>query len=272
VSLLGKLHVLAKLPRPQDEDARVKVALRDAAKATALRVPEVLPEQKEALSREDFNKLEAACLADPVHWLAIRDRAMILCAYAGGGRRRSELASMTFERVKLTDGELPDGRVERAYRWSLPNMKKREATTAAGEVLATLLVGDAVDALEAWLEVLRSEGIRSGRIWRRVYRSRRRVEATSVDDAPEWIVGAPLKDEALLDIVQQRAREAGLEASKLGAHSLRATFATDMLSAGVGELAVMQMTGHRSVASLAPYDRRDIVANPALAVLANRKR
>lgn len=272
VSLLGKLHTLAKVPRPQEQDGRIKAALRDASKSTAQKVRVALPDRRAALRGDDFGKLLAACEADPVAWVGIRDRAMLLCAYAGGGRRRSELGAMTFERIERSQAELPDGRVVPAIRWSLPSMKRRTAETADGEVMATKLVGKAVAALEAWLEVLRAEGVASGRVWRRIYRVRqkhagqKRGESTGQPNVV-WAIGAALKDEALWEIVKRRSQEAGLDPRALGAHSVRATFATDMLVAGLGELAIMQMTGHRSVASLEPYDRREVDDNPVLAKL-----
>jgi len=272
VSLLGKLHTLTKVPRPQEQDGRIKAALRDAAKSTAQKVRVALPDRRAALRGDDFDKLLAACEADPVAWVGIRDRAMLLCAYAGGGRRRAELGSMTFEWLKHSQAELPDGRVVPAIRWSLHAMKRRSSETAEGEVMATKLVGRAAVALEVWLEVLRAQGVESGRVWRRIHRLRQKREDQKRDEVTNepivvWAIGAPLKDESLWEIVKRRSAEAGLDPRALGAHSVRATFTTDMLVAGVGELAIMQMTGHRSVASLAPYDRREVDDNPVLAKL-----
>lgn len=283
VSLLAKLHGLAKLPRPHDHDARIKTALRDAAKATALRVTEALPEPKTAFTEAEFAQLLDACAADPCRWLGVRDRAMLLCAYAGGGRRRAEVSAMTLERLRLSQAALPDGREVRAYAWSLDAMKRRAATDASGTVFEMWLVGPVVDALTAWLDVLNREGITAGPVWRRVHKRRlttrerqaleRSAETSGVAIATlwPWAVGrAGVKEEALWEVVKRRAVEAGLDPRRFGAHSVRASFSTDMLKAGIGELAVMGMTGHQRVESLKPYDRREIIDNPALALLADK--
>jgi site-specific recombinase XerD len=65
------------------------------------------------------------------------------------------------------------------------------------------------------------------------------------------------------DIVQKRAKLAGLEGD-FGGHSLRSGFVTEGARQGIALPALMAMTDHRSVASVARYFQAGSIAdNPA---------
>jgi integrase len=56
-------------------------------------------------------------------------------------------------------------------------------------------------------------------------------------------------------VVKAAAKAAGLDPARYGGHSLRAGLATSAAAAGVTERAIMQQTGHRSVAMVRRYIR-----------------
>jgi integrase len=64
-----------------------------------------------------------------------------------------------------------------------------------------------------------------------------------------------LTGQAVNQIVKRAVKLAGLDASKYGAHSLRAGFVTAAAENGVPETIIMQRTGHRSVQTVARYVR-----------------
>jgi site-specific recombinase XerD len=72
-----------------------------------------------------------------------------------------------------------------------------------------------------------------------------------------------LSSKSVADIVQKRAKLAGLEGD-FGGHSLRSGFVTEGARQGIALPALMAMTDHRSVASVARYFQAGSIAdNPA---------
>jgi hypothetical protein len=84
---------------------------------------------------------------------------------------------------------------------------------------------------------LAASGIAEGAIFRRLWKQR---------------VGPALSPAAVGEIVQRRARLAGLEGD-FGGHSLRSGFVTEASRQGVALPAIMAMTEHRAVASVMGY-------------------
>lgn len=104
-------------------------------------------------------------------------------------------------------------------------------------------------ALQDWLD---ASGITEGAIFRRLWKQR---------------VGPALSPAAVGEIVQRRARLAGLEGG-FGGHSLRSGFVTEASRQGVALPAIMQLTEHRSVSSVAGYFQAGgATANPAARLL-----
>jgi integrase len=60
--------------------------------------------------------------------------------------------------------------------------------------------------------------------------------------------------------VRRDAAVIGLDPLGYGAHSLRASFVTAAADRGADPLAIMQVTGHRNVATVAAYVRPDVFA------------
>lgn len=63
-----------------------------------------------------------------------------------------------------------------------------------------------------------------------------------------------MTDQAVLDILRQRGKEAKL--ASFSPHDFRRTFASNMIDAGVDIVTVQNLMGHASPVTTAHYDRR----------------
>ncbi|VVD72518.1 site-specific integrase [Pandoraea fibrosis] len=223
LSVIAKLHTTQDLPNPCAEPA-VRELLAKTRRAYAKRG--VRTSKKEALTREPLRALLATC-DDSMR--GKRDRALLLFAWASGGRRRSEVVRATCENVRRTGPE------HYAYTLSWSKTNQQGADLPENE---KPVVGAAAVALTDWLT---SAGITDGPIFRRVRRGGH--------------VGEPLSEAAVRDIVRERCALAGLEGD-FSAHSLRAGFVTEAALQQVPLAETMTMTGHTSVATVIGYFRR----------------
>jgi integrase len=219
LSVLSKAHELHALANPC-RDAQVRELMQKARGAYARRG--IVHVRKDALTREPLLALLATC-DDSLR--GTRDRALLLFAWASGGRRRSEVVRATVENTERG----PDG-----YIYRLEHSKTNQHGSARPEN-AKPLVGPAAQALEKWLE--RSK-ITSGALFRRIRRGD--------------IVGEPLAAAAVRDIVRQRCAQAGITGN-FSAHSLRAGFVTEAGRQNVPLAETMAMTGHASVKTVMGY-------------------
>jgi len=87
------------------------------------------------------------------------DRALLLFAWATGGRRRSEVASATLESLQRVGG---DG--ARSYLYTLAHSKTNQAGAERPEDVKPL-VGSAAQAMQEWLA---ASGIKEGVLFRRI--------------------------------------------------------------------------------------------------------
>jgi integrase len=167
-----------------------------------------------------------------------RDRALLLVAFASGGRRRSEIAALRVEDVieeapVPADPAQPQGPKLRCYSLELGRTK----TTEAAERARVKLVGLPADALKAWLEAAR---IKSGPVFRRIDRWER------VSDRPLSSIGVNY-------IVKQCLKRAGHDPKAYSAHGLRAGFLTQAAKDGIPLPEAMRQSLHRSVQQVANY-------------------
>jgi integrase len=162
---------------------------------------------------------------------AARDRAVLLFGFASG-LRRSELVALELGDVRQEDAGLAvhvrrsKTDQEGAGVWVAVHKGRRKATCP-------------VRALAAWLV---ERGSWPGALFCAVSTAGA-IERRHLDGS------------AIAEIVQGAAKRAGLDASRYGAHSLRAGLATAAAAAGAGELAIAARTRHTSLEMVRRYIR-----------------
>lgn len=158
----------------------------------------------------------------------LRDRAIIVLGVRTGMRREG-MAGLTLEDVQLP----------------------LVAYTKKGGQRETITVdAECVEALGAWLVVLRDRSIASGKLFRSV--GRERLDGTVK-------VGSGLSINAIAKILKARARKAGV-ARSISPHILRHTFVSWCFDNGLPDHRIVEMTGHESTRSLDTY-RHDVKAS-----------
>lgn len=221
ISVLSKAHQLRELKNPC-HDPKVRELLSRTRKAYARRG--VLPNKKDALTKDPLQAILATC-NDTLR--GKRDRALLLFAWASGGRRRSEVAGADMKFLK---------RVSDGFTYTLAYSKTNQAGLQRPENDKPLL-GAAAAALVVWLD---ASGIVEGPIFRQVRKG--------------GYLGAALAAAAVRDIVKYRCALAGI-AGDFSAHSLRSGFVTEAGRQNMPLAETMAMTGHYSVATVLGYSR-----------------
>lgn len=182
------------------------------------------PQSKLALTKELLQKVLNTCDGSLE---GIRDRAILLFAFASGGRRRSEVCEARAENLFRAEG---NGYI---YRMG------RSKTDPTGQALASVnfkpINGTAAAAITDWLT---ASGIAKGLLFR---------EIKGHKITPEGLSG-----DALLYMIKKRISDAGLRGD-FGFHSVRSGFVTECGAQDIPLADIMAMTGHRSVHSVIRY-------------------
>ncbi|TCR69302.1 site-specific integrase [Rhizobium sp. BK376] len=164
----------------------------------------------------------------------VRDRAILMVAFASGGRRRSEIAGLRVEQLSVeTPIEVADGP-------PLPSLAihlGRTKTSTGEQDEVVYLTGRPIDALNAWLIAAK---IDAGSVFRKIDR---------------WgnVSRRPLDPSAINDIVKRRAELAGLEVGEFSAHGLRSGYLTEAANRGIPLPEAMEQSRHRSVQQASSY-------------------
>lgn len=185
-----------------------------------------------AVTGDVLAKLLATCSTDSLR--DIRDRAILMVAFASGGRRRSEVAGLRKEQltveppVKAEDGS------------ALPSLSVhlgRTKTSGAEKDEVVYLTGRPVEELNVWLAAAKIDG---GSVFRGIDRwgnvSRRALDPKAVND-----------------IVKSRVAMAGLDAGEFSAHGLRSAYLTEAASRGSPLPEAMEQSRHRSIQQASSY-------------------
>ena len=188
------------------------------------------PKRQRALTKDPLQLLLATCDAS---LRGKRDRALLLFAWATGGRRRSEVAAATLENLQRVHAE--------AFVYTLAHSKTNQSGDLRPEDVKPL-AGSAAAAMTEWLAVLKAHGVQEGPIFRRIRKGGH--------------LGEPLAPAAVRDIVKERCALAGIE-GRFSAHSLRAGFVTEAGKQNMPLPETMAMTGHQSVATVVGYFRAE---------------
>ncbi len=207
----------------------LKSAIRLAVRATPR--PRKRKSAK-AVTGDVLEKLLATCASDNMRDL--RDRALLMLAFASGGRRRSEIAGLRCQ--QLTEEEpIP---VEAGP--PLPSLAihlGRTKTASGEEDEVVYLTGRPVEALKTWLTAAKIDG---GSVFRGIGR---------------WgtVSYHGLDPQSVNAILKQRAVMAGFNPQDFSAHGLRSGYLTEAANRGVPLPEAMEQSRHRSVQQASSY-------------------
>lgn len=243
VAAIAKAHRVAGLENPCAAD-EVKTARKAAARRLG-----VAPHQKAAATlpvlRSIVASIEGATLKDK------RDRALLLCGFAGAFRR-SELAALRVS--DLREDRAADGR---AVIVVTVRRSKTDQTGAGMEKAIFSAAGRdkklcPVRALREWIAAAGLTGDDP------LFQSIRKGGKPS---------GAALSGHHVAKIIQDRGAAAGVEL-ELSGHSLRRGFVTSAIEKGASERSIMVQTGHRSPMMVRRYiEQHNVIADNAAALI-----
>lgn len=216
------------------KDPRLRAALSLAARASAR--PRRRKSER-AVTADVVEKLLATCPSD--HRLAHRrDRALLLIAFASGGRRRSEVARLRVDDV-VREAPIPLDPInpDSPLVPKLSIRLGRTKTTAAEDDARVVVIGRAAQALLDWLDGAR---ISKGPVFRRIDRWGR-------------MGSGALDPQSVNAVLKKRCQRAGLDPALFSAHGLRSGFMTEAGRRGVPLPEAMRLSQHRSVQQAARY-------------------
>ncbi|MGE0279090.1 MAG: site-specific integrase [Rhizobiaceae bacterium] len=191
---------------------------------------------EKAVTADILASLLDVCATDRL--MDVRDRAMLLVAFASGGRRRGEIAALRVEQLVEQDPVPADPRDPSAEL--LPCLRinlNRTKSTQADDGAFALLVGRPVFALKDWLK---RSAITEGAIFRAIDR---------------WghLDQRALTPQAVNLILKRRVAQAALDPAAFSAHGLRAGFLTESAKRGIPLPEAMQQSQHKSVQQASRY-------------------
>jgi integrase len=229
-------HRMRNLPSPFAAPL-VQQARQKARRAMAR--PRV-PKSPRPITRDILERLLAIC--DP-SLRGSRDRALLMLAFASGGRRRSEVAALDVADIGLGDF------AARGLVWVRLLTTK---TTRKDQAPRLPMKGRAARALVHWLE---AAGLTEGPLFRPV-------------SAADRALPRRLAPDALRRILRHRLHLAGLPADYATPHGLRAGFLTQAALDGAPLAAAMKLSLHRSAVQAQKYYADvEISDNPAADLL-----
>ena len=208
-------------------------ALKSAIRLAVRAVPRMRRRKSaKAVTGDVLAKLLATCGTETLR--DVRDRAILMVAFASGGRRRSEIAGLRVEQLTV---EAPIEVTDGPPLHSLSIHLGRTKTTSAEQDDVVYLTGRSVEALNAWMAAAK---IDRGSVFRGIGRwgtiSERALDPQSVNA-----------------ILKQRTEMAGLEPGEFSAHGLRSGYLTEAANRGIPIQEAMEQSRHRSVQQASSY-------------------
>lgn len=289
LSVLSKAHTLKQLPNPMAEGS-VRELLRRTGAAHVKRG--ALPVQKPPLRVDLLQAMLDTCDETPA---GVRDRALLLFAFASGGRRRSEVAAA---KVRQLTREGPN------YTFDLGVSKSNQAGKASSANRKPV-TGEAALAMRSWLELcVELDRLRDAAeheaFGKALAKAEKQLAAGKVvprPTKPERVpaaerglfrrllrggkLGESLSEDGLNQIVKRRAKMAqaahpgeflDVDWDALSAHSLRSGFVTESDRLNVPMLEAMAMTGHKTTSAFTIYNRAAKMDSRAARVFDEGKR
>ncbi|TBA94358.1 site-specific integrase (plasmid) [Rhizobium ruizarguesonis] len=208
-------------------------ALKSAIRLAVRAVPRTRGRKSaKAVTGDVLAKLLATCASDSLRDL--RDRAILMVAFASGGRRRSEIAGLRREQLTI---EPPIPVEDGSPLPSLAIHLGRTKTNSGEQDDVVYLTGRPVEALNAWMTAAKIE---SGSVFRGIGRwgtvSKRAIDPQSINA-----------------ILKQRVEMAGLEVGEFSAHGLRSGYLTEAANQGIPLPEAMEQSRHRSFQQASNY-------------------
>lgn len=162
---------------------------------------------------------------------AVRDKCLILIGFAAA-LRRSELVALDIEDVAFEEEGI------------ILTLRRSKVDQQGHGRLVGVPYGSnpntcPVRATRAWMAIVDAE---EGPLLRAVTRH-------------EHVGQGRLRGRVVSEVVKQAVEMIGIDPGSFSGHSLRAGLATSAARAGVGEVAIMAQTGHRSMTTLQGYIR-----------------
>jgi integrase len=231
IASLSSMLEAGKLPNPS-HNKEIKLLLNKLTKKYGGSRP-----AGKAITKEILDEMLNTCGTTLID---IRDKAMLLFAWASGGRRRTEVITANMKDLTQT--------LEGNYTYKIPQSK----TDQQGEGYTVPVKGRAARALCEWLT---GSGVGEGAIFRTVAKGGKLKGALSGVD--------------LYRVVRSRLKKAGYNEKEFGAHSLRSGFVTEAGRRGKPLGDVMQMTTHRNIGTVMKYYQAGNIINNSAANLAD---
>lgn len=202
------------------------------------------PKQKTALTVEDLRKI-SILLEEQKSVIAIRNRAVLVFGFASA-LRRSELVALDLQDISLVSRGVV---VHVLHSKTDQEGKGRHFGVFTGDHDSTC----PVRALKAWLAI---RGGWDGPLFPRLGYTKQLTKDN-------------MRSDNVAVIVKNAVRLIRLDPAQYGAHSLRAGCITAAVEAGASELAIMQRTGHKCIATVLRYVRPSTLfsMNPLARVL-----
>ena len=217
-------HLRAELEPPTGAEV-VKATMKGIRRKVG-----AAPERKAPLTAEKFKLVLEAVPTDTLR--GARDRALMLLGFSGA-LRRSELASLRLEDVQEVEQGL-DVQIRRS-KTDQEGLGQSVAIPKAHNPWCCPL-----QALREWRELA---GIKEGALFRRLGKGGRVFEQA-------------ISAHSIAQMVKRYAKEAGLEAADISAHSLRAGWITSAAEGGASVFKLREVSRHKSLEVLADYVRR----------------
>ncbi|RWK86838.1 MAG: integrase, partial [Mesorhizobium sp.] len=186
----------------------IKLAVRASARPRGRK-------SNKAVTADILTTLLNTCAGDRL--VDLRDRALLITAFASGGRRRSEIASLRFEQIVEEEPVTADPKNPGGEKLPCLSIRLgRTKTTQADSDAFVLLVGRPVLVLKEWLE---RAVLREGAVFRGIDR---------------WgnLKKRALTPQAVNLILKRRVAEAGLDPMAFSAHGLRSGYLTETARRG----------------------------------------
>jgi integrase len=210
-------------------NSTLKLAVRASARPRGRK-------SKKAVTADVLATLLKVCAGEKL--VDNRDRALLITAFASGGRRRSEISALRVEQLVEEDPVPADPKVPDGEKLPCLSIRLgRTKTTQADNDAFVLLVGRPVVVLKDWLA---RASITEGAVFRGIDR---------------WgnVERRALTPQSVNLILKRRVAAAGLDPATFSAHGLRSGYLTETARRGIPLTEAMQQSQHRSVQQASSY-------------------